>query len=143
LLARTRQEAAVSDQAARSKLASNSVEIMGRKLRATIAILATQSRRPETVIDNLPQGVCSFDCWGRLILSNLRYAEIYRPAPAPTLREITERQMATGTSPMALHANLGLASSINWSAVSETSTIELKDGPTIQSVASRPKAVVG
>ena len=80
------------------------------------------------MINNLLQGVCIFDREGRLILSNPRYAEIYHLAPehvrpGATLTEITERQMAAGTSPMATHA---------WTAVSETRTTALKDGRTIQ-----------
>jgi PAS domain-containing protein len=72
-----------------------------RELRATIANLAAQSKRLETVIDNMPQGVCSFGYEGRLILSNRRYTEMYRLAPedvrpAPALAEIAERQMAAG-----------------------------------------------
>ena len=54
-------------------------------------------RRLETVIDNLSQGVCFFDREERLILSNRRYAEIYRLAPehvrpGATLKEIIERR---------------------------------------------------
>ena len=99
-------------------------------------------RRLETVIDNLSQGVCFFDREERLILSNRRYAEIYRLAPehvrpGATLKEIVERRAAAGTSSMATDAYLALARSIHSSAISGTWINELKDGRTIQ-ICHRP-----
>jgi PAS domain-containing protein len=85
LRAQTRREAtAAPDEnklVALSKRAAVSAKIKECELVATIATLATQVRRLETVIDNLSQGVCYFDGEERLILSNRRYAEIYRLAP--------------------------------------------------------------
>ena len=139
--AQTRPEPTVAPDennvVALSKLATVSGEIVERELGATIATLAAQMRRLETVIDNLSQGVCFFDGEERLILSNRRYAEIYRLAPehvrpGATLTEIVELRAAAGTSSTATDAYVALARSINSSALSGTWTIELKDGRTIQ-----------
>jgi len=141
LRAQTRPEPTVAPDennvVALSKLATVSGEIVERELGATIATLAAQMRRLETVIDNLSQGVCFFDGEERLILSNRRYAEIYRLAPehvrpGATLTEIVELRAAAGTSSTATDAYVALARSINSSALSGTWTIELKDGRTIQ-----------
>ena len=108
-----RSQGAAGNLAALSELAGNST---------------AQARRLVAVINNLSQGVCIFDREGRLILSNPRYAEIYHLAPehvrpGATLTEITECQMAAGTSPMATHA---------WTAGPETRTTALLDGRTIK-----------
>src|SRR5208282_5386159 len=92
------------------------------QLRSMERELSAQARRLETVIDNLSQGVCYFDSEERLILSNRRYAEIYRLAPehvrpGATLTEIIERRAAVGTSSMATDACLALARSIQSSAM--------------------------
>ncbi len=146
LRAQTRPEASVAPDennlVAFSRLATVSVENIERELGATIATLAAQVRRLETVIDNLSQGVCFFDGEERLILSNRRYAEIYRLAPehvrpGATLKEIIERRAAVGTSSMATDACLALARSIQSSAMLGTLINELKDGRTIQ-VTHRP-----
>ena len=138
--AQTRPEPTVApdgdDLAALSKLATVSVEIIERELGATIATLATQVRRLETVIDNLSLGVCYFDSEERLILSNRRYAEIYRLAPehvrpGATLKEIIERREAAGTTSKAGEAYFALARSIHSSGVPRIWTAELKDGRTI------------
>ena len=121
--AQTRPEATVAPDennlVALSRLATVSVENLERERDATIATLAAQVRRLETVIDNLSQGVCFFDREERLILSNRRYAEIYRLAPehvrpGATLKEIIERRAAAGTSSMATDAYLALARSIQF-----------------------------
>ena len=93
-------------------------------------------RRLETVIDNLSLGVCYFDSEERLILSNRRYAEIYRLAPehvrpGATLKEIIERREAARTTSKAAEAYFALARSIHSSGVPRIWTAELKDGRTI------------
>ncbi len=138
--AQTRPEPTVApgenNLVALSKLATVSVEIIERELGATIATLATQVRRLETVIDNLSLGVCYFDSEERLILSNRRYAEIYRLAPervrpGATLKEIIERREAAGTTSRAADAYFALARSIHSTGVPRIWTAELKDGRTI------------
>jgi PAS domain-containing protein len=106
--------------------------------------LGVRVRRLETVIDNLSQGVCFFDGEERLILSNRRYAEIYRLAPedirqGTTMTEIVELRAAAGTTTMATDAYLAIARSIQSSAVSGTWINELTDGRTVQ-VYYRPGA---
>lgn len=120
-----------------AKLASASYETLAHELRARIAALEGQALRFETVIDNISQGICFFGADERLILSNRRYAEIYRIAPEQlqpglTLREIVERRVAAGTSAMATDAYLALARSVNSGTASRIWTAKLIDGRTIQ-----------
>jgi diguanylate cyclase (GGDEF)-like protein/PAS domain S-box-containing protein len=66
--------------------------------------LLTQMLRYQTAIDNISQGVCFFDGERRLVLSNDRYAEIYRLEPellepGLTFREIIELRFRSGTCP--------------------------------------------
>ncbi len=131
-----------------SKLGTVSAEIVERELGAAIATLAAQVRRLETVIDNLSQGVCFFDGEERLILSNRRYAEIYRLAPehvrpGATLKEIIERREAAGTSSMATDAYLAMARSIRSSAMSGTLIIEQRTGVQFKSLIGRRRTAGG
>ncbi|MER8752713.1 EAL domain-containing protein [Mesorhizobium sp. M1050] len=120
-----------------AKLATASYETLEHELRATIVELQGQALRFKTVIDNISQGICFFDADERLILSNRRYAEIYRIAveqlqPGLTLGEIVDRRVAAGTSAMAADAYLALARSVNSSVTSRIWTANLADGRTIQ-----------
>lgn len=120
-----------------AKLATASYGTLELELRATIATLEAQALRFETVIDNISQGICFFGADERLILSNRRYAEIYRIAPGRlqsglTLSEIVERRVAAGTSAMAADAYLALARSVNSGTASKIWTAILTDGRTIQ-----------
>jgi diguanylate cyclase (GGDEF)-like protein/PAS domain S-box-containing protein len=126
-----------SDLAALSNLASIRLNVLERKLPATIATLGVRARRLETVIDNLSHGVCYFDAEERLILSNRRYAEIYRLdprdiRPGATATEIVELRAAAGTTTMANDAYLATARAIQSSAVPGTWINELTDGRAIQ-----------
>lgn len=103
---------------------------------ARIAALEAQVRQYEAAFNNVSQGVCFFDGEGRLILSNRYYAEIYRLSPeqitpGATLREISERRFAAGTSPMAVDDYLTLCGSINDSGKPRKWIADLQDGRTI------------
>jgi diguanylate cyclase (GGDEF)-like protein/PAS domain S-box-containing protein len=94
-------------------------------------------RRLETVIDNLSHGVCYFDAEERLILSNRRYAEIYRLdprdiRPGATATEIVELRAAAGTTTMVTDSYLANARAIQSSDVPGTWINELTDGRAIQ-----------
>ncbi|WP_245446043.1 PAS-domain containing protein [Mesorhizobium kowhaii] len=120
-----------------AKLATASYETLEHELRATIVGLEGQALRFKTVIDNISQGICFFDADERLILSNRRYAEIYRIAPEQLqpgliLSEIIERRVAARTSAMATDAYLALARSVNSGKASRVWTANLVDGRTIQ-----------
>ena len=120
-----------------ARLADVSYETLEGELRATIAALEGQTLRFETAIENISQGICFFDADERLILSNRRYAEIYRIAPEQlqpgvTLSEIVERRVAAGTSAMAADTYLAMARSINSGKASRLWTTKLVDGRTIQ-----------
>jgi diguanylate cyclase (GGDEF)-like protein/PAS domain S-box-containing protein len=113
------------------------LKVLERKLPATIATLGVRVRRLETVIDNLSHGVCYFDAEERLILSNRRYAEIYRLdprdiRPGATVTEIVELRAAAGTTTMATDAYLANARAIQSSHVAGTWINELTDGRAIQ-----------
>ncbi len=120
-----------------AKLASVSHATLDRELRATISALEGQALRFETVIENISQGICFFDADERLILSNRRYAEIYRIAPEElrpgiTLSEIVERRVVAGTAAQAADTYLAMARSINSGKASRLWTAKLADGRTIQ-----------
>jgi PAS domain-containing protein len=116
--------------AALARAASESREVVERSLRAEIATLEAQSLRYQTAIDAIAQGLGFFDGEDRLILSNRRYAEIYRLAPEQvrpgmTLREIVELRVAAGTSPIAAEDYLAVAASVKSAVASRTWTAEL------------------
>ncbi|MER8819493.1 diguanylate cyclase [Mesorhizobium sp. M0991] len=120
-----------------AQLATASYEALERELRATIAALQDQALRFQTAIENISQGICFFDADERLILCNRRYAEIYRLAPEQlqpglALREIVERRVAVGTSPMKADAYLPLARAVNSGTASRNWSAVLADGRTIQ-----------
>lgn len=123
--------------AALAKLADVSYGSLEHELRATITALEQQALRFETVIENVSQGICFFDRDERLILSNRRYAEIYRLAPEQlrpglTLSKIVERRAAAGTAALATDAYLAMARSVNSGKAPRTWTAKLPDGRTIQ-----------
>lgn len=136
----SKSPAATSESAgmvALAKLAAGSYETLERELQATIKDLEAQALRYETAINNISQGICFFDTDERLILSNRRYAEIYRIAPEQlqaglTLSELVERRLAAGTSSMAADAYLALARSVNSGTTSRIWTAKLADGRTIK-----------
>jgi diguanylate cyclase (GGDEF)-like protein/PAS domain S-box-containing protein len=130
--------------AALAELADVSYETLERELRTTIAALERQTLRFETAIENISQGICFFDADERLILSNRRYAEIYRIAPdelraGVTLSEIVERRVTAGTAAMAADTYLATARSINSGKASRLWTAKLVDGRTIQ-IRNQPMA---
>ena len=111
---------------------------------ATIAQLQTQAQHYQTAFDALELGVCFFDAQERLILSNRRFAEIYRLAPeqirpGATLREIVELRLAAGTCAAAsAEAYLTLCVSNKAATQHVVWTTELADGRTIQ-IRSQPR----
>ena len=122
--------------AALTKLAALSSEIAAEDLQGTIAALRAQLLRCEAAIDGISQGVCIFDAEQRLLLSNRRYAELYRLTaeqvrPGTPLREIAECCTVAGTGPMAAEDPLIRRASIS-GGDHETWTAELKDGRTLQ-----------
>ncbi|MEP6563920.1 MAG: EAL domain-containing protein [Mesorhizobium sp.] len=120
-----------------AKLAAASNETLERDLRTAIAALEGQALRFETAIENISQGICFFDADERLILSNRRYAEIYRIAPEQlrpgiTLSEIVELRVVAGTAAQAADTYLATARSINSGKASRLWSAKLADGRTIQ-----------
>ena len=123
--------------AALTKRATVSFEIKERDFQARIDALEARALRYETMIEDIPQGVCLFDAEERLQQCNRRYAEIYRLSPehvrpGATLREIAERRVAAGTCSTAAVDYVALTTLINSNAASKTWLTELKDGRTIQ-----------
>ena len=137
-VARPTKEPDVDGLGTLARLATESHEVITGDRDATIAQLQALARRHQAVIDTLAQGVCFFDSEERLILSNRRYAEIYRLAPeqvrpGATLREIIELRVAAGTySAAAADADLSFCAA-NSAAKEETIwTAELRDGRNVQ-----------
>ena len=119
-----------------AKLASESFELIEHDLRARIAALESQVMRYGTAIDNISQGVCLFDRFERLILSNRRYAEIYgltadQVRAGTSLREIADHRVTAGSSVMDGEAYVALSRTINSGGAPRTWTAELADGRSI------------
>ena len=121
-----------------AKLAASSFEGVERELRVEIDHSQAQAQRYQIAFDAIAQGVCYFDAEKRLILSNRRYAEIYRLAPeqvrpGATLREIVELRVAAGTYAAATADDYLSFCAANNAAKQELAwTAELQDGRTVQ-----------
>ena len=121
-----------------AKLAASSFEGVERELRAEIAQLQTRLLLHQAALGASAQGICVFDAEERLVLSNRRYAEIYRLAPeqirlGATLREIIGLRVAAGTY-AAAKANdyLSFCTANNVGRQELIWTAELPDGHTIE-----------
>jgi diguanylate cyclase (GGDEF)-like protein len=74
------------------------------KVKAAANTLAGTNARFEASLSNMPHGLSMFDHKQNLVISNARYAEMYRlpaelTAPGATLQAILEARVRTGTSP--------------------------------------------
>jgi len=72
--------------------------------RAAQAKQMVQDHRFDTVLNNISQGVCFFDGQEHLVLSNNRFADMYkvsreRMQPGTTLRAIVDLRVAAGSAP--------------------------------------------
>jgi diguanylate cyclase (GGDEF)-like protein/PAS domain S-box-containing protein len=127
-----------------ARLASESREAVFDDRGAAIEQLQAQAQHYQTAFDAIEQGVCFFDAQERLILSNRRFAEIYRLAPeqirpGATLREIVELRVAAGTCAAATaEAYLALCVSNKAATQRVVWTTELPDGRVIQ-IRSQPR----
>ena len=103
-----------------------------------IPSLMVQLFRYETAIDSISQGVCFYDGDKRLILSNQRYAEIYRLDPAQllpglTLREVAELRYNAGTCPSeTIDDYLAWCDTVNIESGPRIWNARLKDGRSIR-----------
>jgi diguanylate cyclase (GGDEF)-like protein/PAS domain S-box-containing protein len=75
-----------------------------RKLALSASSLARSKMLFETLLENIPHGVCMFDAHGGLILSNGHYGEMYGLAPEQTrpgvqMSEILDAHVASGHCP--------------------------------------------
>ena len=74
---------------------------MNDELQAQEAELRTQNMRFDTALTNMTQGLCMFDGDHRIVVSNRRYAELYRlemeqVTPGTHLRDIIEARIRNG-----------------------------------------------
>ena len=120
-----------------AKLATQSLEAVASDRDATIAELQAQAERYQAAFDAVAQGICFFDREDRLILSNRRFAEIYRLAPeqlrpGATLREIVELRVAAGTWATAVDDYLSFCLANHFGEESIVWMTELRDGRHIQ-----------
>ncbi len=123
--------------AALARAASKSHEVIARDQQAAIAQLQAQALHYQSAIDAIVQGVCFFDGEDRLILSNRRFAEIFRLAPeqirpGETLREIVELRIAAGTWATAVDDYLSFCVSNHSGKEAIVWMTELRDGRLIQ-----------
>jgi diguanylate cyclase (GGDEF)-like protein/PAS domain S-box-containing protein len=125
--------------AALARAATESHEIVARDHQAAMAQLQAQAQalRYQAAIDAIAQGVCFFDGEDRLILSNRRFAEIFRLAPeqirpGATLREIVELRIAAGTWATAADDYLSFCVSNHSDKEAIVWMTELRDGRLIQ-----------
>jgi diguanylate cyclase (GGDEF)-like protein/PAS domain S-box-containing protein len=119
------------------RLATESLEAVINDRDATIAQLQEQAQRYQSAFDAVAQGICFFDGEDRVILSNRRFAEIYRLAPeqirpGATLREIVELRIAAGTWATAADDYLSFCASNHFGKEAIVWTSELRDGRLIQ-----------
>jgi len=126
-----------SSIAALARAASESHEVVERDLRTRNANLEEQTLRYQTAFDAIAQGVCFFDGEDRLILSNRRFAEIFRLAPeqirpGATLREIVDLRIAAGTWATNADDYLSFCVSNHSGKEAIVWTVELRDGRLIQ-----------
>ena len=120
-----------------AKLATESRDAVMDDRDATIVQLQAQAQRHEAVFNAIAQGVCCFDAEDRVILSNRRFAEIYRLAPEQiypgiTLREVIELRIAAGTWAVAADDYLSFCVANHFSSDSIVWMTELPDGRLIQ-----------
>jgi diguanylate cyclase (GGDEF)-like protein/PAS domain S-box-containing protein len=120
-----------------AKLTTSSFEDVVRELRAEIARAQAQILSYQSAFDAMTQGVCVFDAEDRVILSNRRFAEIYRLAPeqippGSTLREIVELRIAVGGWTTAVDDYLSFCVSNHSGKEEIVWTTELRDGRLIQ-----------
>jgi diguanylate cyclase (GGDEF)-like protein/PAS domain S-box-containing protein len=125
------------DPAALARLESASAAVLERDLGARNSKLEAQVLHYQTALDAIAQGVCFFDGEKRLILCNLRYAEIYRLAPeqvrpGATLREIVELRTVVGTDATAADDDLMSCLSDSSGKEGIVSNAKLRDGRIIQ-----------
>jgi diguanylate cyclase (GGDEF)-like protein/PAS domain S-box-containing protein len=124
-----------------ARLASECREFVNDDRDAAIAQLQAQTLRYQTIFDAIALGVAFFDAQERLILSNRRYAEIFRLAteqcrPGATLREILELRVAAGTL---APADVNACHALCLAEEETVSTAELPDGRTLR-IFSQPIA---
>jgi diguanylate cyclase (GGDEF)-like protein/PAS domain S-box-containing protein len=134
---RTAEKPVEGGLAALAKVATASFVVVERDLRARIAALEAQAASYQTAFDAIAQGVCLFDSEERVIVSNRRFAEIYRLAaeemhPGATVREIVELRAAAGTCAMAGDDYPSLWASGIPAKERMIWTDELKDGRAVQ-----------
>jgi diguanylate cyclase (GGDEF)-like protein/PAS domain S-box-containing protein len=120
-----------------AKLATESRDAVMDDRDATIVQLQAQAQRHEAVFNAIAQGVCCFDAEDRVVLSNRRFAEIYRLAPEQiypgiTLREVIELRIAAGTWAAAADDYLSFCVANHFSSDSIVWMTELPDGRLIQ-----------
>jgi diguanylate cyclase (GGDEF)-like protein/PAS domain S-box-containing protein len=120
-----------------ARLATESCDVIMDDRDAKIANLEAQAQRHQAVFNAVAQGVCYFDAEDRVILSNRRFAEIYRLAPeqirpGATLREIIELRIAAGTWATAADDYLSFCVANHFSNESIVWMAELRDGRLIQ-----------
>lgn len=101
-------------------------------------LLRLQNERFGWALDNMAQGLCMFDRDRRLVVSNRRYAELYRippdeVKPGQTLEEILQQRAAFGNIPVGgASSYLRARLAVHAATERRSDDVELQDGRTIQ-----------
>ncbi len=140
------QALAQASPAAAASIAGLVGAICGAGLAAVFVILRVraQYRLMRSALNNMTQGLCTFDQAARLILCNERYIEMYDLPPADAqrgtpLRDLLVHRAAAGTFSGDVDAYVATCLRQIAEGRTETKTIEIKDGRVIALV-SRPMA---
>jgi len=112
-------------------------QVIEHDLRDRIDALGSQVLRQQAAFDAVAQGICIFDSDDRLILSNRRFAEMYRLAPEEirpgvTWREIVELRIAARTSATGADDYLASRASDHFGEEAIVCMTELRDGRLIR-----------
>jgi diguanylate cyclase (GGDEF)-like protein len=103
---------------------SRSLEIKSSELEQT-------NRRFDIAMSNMPNGVCMFDAHEKIVISNLRFREMYglkedQVCPGTTLKELLEQHLANGET-----SELDMDSYIEVVLTQPTQTQLMADGRTV------------
>ncbi len=99
--------------------------------------LASNNKRFDAALTNIPHGVCMFDEERRLILCNARYQRLYSlpeelTRPGTPLQAILDYRAATGSAPLDISTYFDVVFEADAAGAARSRKIALQDGRTIR-----------